>query len=59
MMGLGLGLGGIGTSLVGGLADKIGLVPALWWLSWVPLLPMALALLLPRLPRSLQEAQAS
>lgn len=53
MSGLGLGLGGVGATLVGRLADAIGLVPAFQWLSWLPLAPAVLALFLPAMPRSL------
>ena len=52
MSGLGLGLGGVGATLVGRLADAIGLVPAFQWLSWLPLVPAALTLLLPAMPRA-------
>ncbi len=55
-MGLGLGLGGVGATLVGRLADAIGLVPAFMWLAWLPLLPAVLTLFLPRIPRSVPQA---
>ncbi|MBC7223035.1 MAG: MFS transporter [Anaerolineae bacterium] len=58
MSGLGLGLGSVGATLAGRLADSIGLVPAFWWLSWLPLLPAALAFLLPPMPRAPVEAAA-
>jgi FSR family fosmidomycin resistance protein-like MFS transporter len=49
-MGLAFGVGGMGVTLIGRLADAIGLAPALLWLSWLPVLPAALALFLPRWP---------
>ncbi|MGC8839233.1 MAG: MFS transporter [Anaerolineae bacterium] len=56
MSGVGLGLGGVGATLVGRLADAIGLVPAFQWLSWLPLVPAALTLLLPAMPRTFSQA---
>jgi len=50
-MGVGLGLGAVGATLVGRLADAIGLIPAFVWLAWLPLFPAVLAFFLPRLPR--------
>ncbi|NLE77155.1 MAG: MFS transporter, partial [Chloroflexi bacterium] len=52
--GLALGLGGVGATVFGRLADIIGLTPALHWLAWWLLAPAALTLLLPRVPRSLR-----
>jgi FSR family fosmidomycin resistance protein-like MFS transporter len=49
-MGLAFGVGGMGVTLIGRLADVIGLTPALMWLSFLPALPAALALFLPHLP---------
>jgi hypothetical protein len=40
----------MGVTLIGRLADFIGLAPALMWLSFLPVLPAVLALFLPRLP---------
>jgi len=54
-MGLAFGIGGIGVTLVGRLADAIGLVPAFLWLCWVPLIPAALSLLLPQIARPVPE----
>ncbi|MGQ9584917.1 MAG: MFS transporter [Anaerolineae bacterium] len=56
MMGLGMGLGGAGATLVGHLADAIGLIPAFTWVAWLPLLPAALTLFLPPIPRYLAQA---
>jgi FSR family fosmidomycin resistance protein-like MFS transporter len=47
-LGLSIGLGGVGASLLGILADAIGLRPALEVLAAIPLLALALALTLPR-----------
>lgn len=56
MSGVGLGLGGVGATLAGRLADAIGLVPAFQWLSWLPLVPAALTLFLPAMPRTFAKA---
>jgi FSR family fosmidomycin resistance protein-like MFS transporter len=46
-MGVAYGIGGVGATLVGHLADTIGLNRALIWLCWIPLLAAALVLFLP------------
>lgn len=56
MSGVGLGLGGVGATLAGRLADAVGLVAAFQWLSWLPLVPAVLALLLPAMPRAFPRA---
>ncbi|MGQ9457007.1 MAG: MFS transporter [Anaerolineae bacterium] len=56
MSGVGLGLGGVGATLAGRLADAIGLVAGFQWLSWLPLVPAALTLLLPAMPRAFPRA---
>jgi FSR family fosmidomycin resistance protein-like MFS transporter len=47
-MGLAFGLGSVAATLVGAIADRIGVEGTLTLLSWLPLLPAFLTLVLPR-----------